>query len=157
MRKTATLTITAEGRDQGKMFYLTEMSAWQAERWALKAFIALAKSGIDIPDDISSTGLAGIAQLGLKIFSGVSFDDAEPLLEEMLQCIKIIPDPDKPNFMRSDIESDIEEVSTLIKLRAEVFNLHVGFSKPDATSISTATASGKNPQFMRNTKTFPGR
>ncbi|MFL9904276.1 hypothetical protein PQR71_40165 [Paraburkholderia fungorum] len=126
-RKTLTITLDADGRDQGKVFLLREMPPSQAEKWAMRAFLALAKSGVQIPDDISSAGLAGIAALGLKALSGLSFEDAEPLMDEMFSCISIIPDPSRPNVVRALIEDDIEEVSTRLRLRKEVFGLHTNF------------------------------
>jgi len=153
----ATVKITAEGRDQNKLFHITEMPAMQAERWATKAFLALARSGDKIADEIASSGLAGVAALGMKAFAGLNYDDAEPLLHEMLLCVECIPDASSPNFKRNLVDNDIEEVATLIKLRIDVFKLHINFSTPDARSTSTPTAAGKNHQNTRNTQTFRGR
>lgn len=150
-RKELTITITAEGRDQGKVFHLVEMPAMQAERWATRALLALAKSGVEIPEDIARSGLAGVASLGMKAFAGLNYYDAEPLLAEMLTCVSIIPDPSKPNVMRKDIESDIEEIATLIKLRAEVFSLHVAFSQLAITSQLTSMTSKPGRKGSRNT------
>jgi hypothetical protein len=149
-RRTATVTISAEGRDHGKQFFITEMPAMQAERWATKALLALSKSKFVIPEDIAKAGLAGIAALGKEALAGLSYEDAAPLLEEMLRCVKIIPDPSRPAVMRSDIECDIEEVSTLLTLRTEVFSLHVNFSPLVVTSTSTLTTSTPGRQNSRN-------
>ena len=127
-RKVLDITVSAEGRDKGKVFQITEMPASQGERWALKAFLALAKSGVDVPEDIMSSGMAGIAILGLRALSGMSFFEAEPLLVEMFQCVKIIPDPSKPLVVRALIEDDIEEIQTRMMLRKETLMLHVNFS-----------------------------
>lgn len=126
-RKTLTYTVTDEGRDKGKLFILTEMPASQAERWALRALSALAASGIEIPDDIASAGLAGVARLGVQAFGGLPWEKAEPLIEEMFKCITIQPDPSKPSITRVLIEDDIEEVTTRLKLRIELFKLHMSF------------------------------
>ena len=142
-RKIATVVIDAEGRDYGKVFQLREMPAMQAERWAMRALLALAKSGVEIPENIANAGLAGVAALGLKAFGGLDFADAEPLLTEMMSCVQIIPDPAKPQIVRFLVDDDIEEVPTLLKLRAEVFSLHTGFSLPAAASKSTSTTTGK--------------
>ena len=136
MRKIVTVTIDGKGRDEGKVFSLREMPASQAEKWATKAFLALAKSGVEIPDNIASAGLAGIAAIGIKAISGMQFEDAEPLLDEMFRCISIIPDPDKPKVIRNLIEDDIEEVSTRLRLRKEVLNLHTDFFTDAAPSKS---------------------
>lgn len=138
-RKTAIITISAEGRDKDKMFYIQEMPAMKAERWATRALLALVKGGAEIPDDVATSGLAGLKAIGIKALMGLQYEDAEPLLNEMLGCVSIIPDPNNRDFMRSDIESDIEEVKTLLTLRAAVFNLHSDFSMPVVTSTSTST------------------
>ena len=140
-RKTATVTIEAEGRDLGKVFLLREMPASQAEKWAARAFLAMARSGIDIPDDLAGAGLAGIAAVGLKAIGGLGFAEAEPLMDEMFACIQIIPDPVRPAVVRALVESDTEEISTRLRLRKEVFGLHVDFSGL-AAHLKSAQAAG---------------
>lgn len=140
-RKTATVTIDAEGRDLGKVFLLREMPASQAEKWAARAFLAMARSGIDIPDDLAGAGLAGIAAVGLKAIGGLGFAEAEPLMDEMFACIQIIPDPARPAVVRALVESDTEEISTRLRLRKEVFGLHVDFSGL-AAHLKSAQAAG---------------
>ncbi len=136
MRKTLTITIDADGRDKGKVFVVTEMPAVQAERWALRAIFALMNTGADIPDDIAQMGMAGISRLGLSALMQVPYAAAEPLLAEMLECVKIIPDPAKPSVTRAPVEQDFEEVSTLLRLRKEVFALHTDFFTNAAKSTS---------------------
>jgi len=133
-RKTKIVQISDENRDKGKCFLIREMPATQAEKWAARAFLALAKSGVEIPDDIANAGLAGIAAMGIRALGGMTFADAEPLLDEMFNsCVAVIPDPAKPEIFRGAggigalIEDDIEEVATRLKLRKEVFSLHTGF------------------------------
>jgi hypothetical protein len=128
-RKSLDITIPKDSgsRDASKLFRLTEMPASQAEKWAARAFLAMARNGIEIPDDIASSGLAGIAAIGLKAIGGMRYEDAEPLLDEMFLCVAIIPDPNKPAVIRGLMEEDIEEISTRLMLRKELFNLHVGF------------------------------
>jgi hypothetical protein len=133
-RRTADITISAEGRDHGKAFRLTEMPARQAEEWAMRALIALARSGVDIPEDIASRGLAGIAVMGFSALRGIAFVDAKPLLDEMMTCVQFLPDPRKPSVVRPLFDGDIEEIFTFFHLRKEVFQLHVDFSKAVALS-----------------------
>jgi hypothetical protein len=128
MRKELTLTIDTPGRDVNKTFYIREMSAMKAERWAARALLALLKSGVDIPEDVAQAGLAGVAAIGLRAFGGINFADAEPLLAEMMSCVQIVPDISRPQVRRAVIEDDIEEVATLLRLREEVLSLHLGFS-----------------------------
>ena len=126
-RKTKTITITDEGRDKGKVYSLTELPASKAERWAMRAFFAMMRGGVTVPDDLAAMGMAGLAQMGLSAVSSMSFHDAEPLLDEMMTCVKAVPDPTKPSFVRELVETDIEEVKTRLLLRKEVFTLHTDF------------------------------
>ena len=127
MRKTITYTVTDEGRDKGKVFLLEEMSADAAERWALRFIFALMNTGIDLPDDIENMGMSGVFVMGLRAIGRVPFTIAEPLLDDLMGCIKIIPDPGTPNVTRKIFEADIEEVRTRLTLKKEVFNLHTDF------------------------------
>ncbi len=123
-RKTVNITISTEGRDHDKVFVITELSAWDAEEWAAQALFAMMNAGIEIPEEIASAGLAGVVSLGLKALTKISFSQAKPLLDKMMTCIQIQP---SPKVTRDLIESDIEEVSTLLTLRKEVLRLHTDF------------------------------
>ncbi|MDE3023115.1 MAG: hypothetical protein KGI54_14915 [Pseudomonadota bacterium] len=125
--KTSTFTVTDNNRDKGKAFLITEMSADQAERWATRAFFAVMNAGAEIPDDMAGGGMAALASIGLSTLAKVPFEAAEPLLNEMMSCVQIIPNPAKPNIVRNLVDSDIEEVATRFKLKKAVWDLHVGF------------------------------
>ena len=128
------LTYTAEdGRDKGKIFYIQEMPAAKAERWAMRALLALMKSGVDIGDGFEKLGMAGMAEVGLRAVAGLEWSVAEPLLDEMMECVQFIPDKKKLNLRRGLVEEDIEEVQTRLKLRMEVWKLHVDFFKSAAS------------------------
>jgi hypothetical protein len=160
MRKTKTVTIEEEGRDKGKVFIVTEMPASQAEKWALRALVLAAKSGVDIPDDIADAGMAGIAVLGIKtVLGGMDFEDVEPLLDEMFSsCLSFVPDPNNLAIRRGKdgiapmIEEDIEEITTRIHLRAEVLNIHTGFLDAGArlnTTSAKVPAGRSKPKMSR--------
>jgi tail assembly chaperone len=151
MRKEITVTISAEGRDQGKVFYLREMSAVRAEKWATRVLLALGRSGAKIPDDVGMSGLAGLAAIGLRAIAALDYRDAEPLLDEIMTCVQIIPDPSRPMVRRATIEDDFEEVMTLVQLRDEVLSLHLGFSI--AASLSKLAASTMATAGLPNTET----
>lgn len=154
MRKVKEIVIPDEGRDKGKTFILTEMPAALAEKWASRAFLALAKSEVDIPDGIAEAGLAGVAVLGFRMLSRMQFTDAEALLDEMFGCVTYRPDPKNPAYVRAPLDDDIEEVRTRLRLRAEVFTLHTGFTIPGVGSIS---ASGEtHPQDSPSMPTSRG-
>lgn len=126
-RKELRYTVQAEGRDKGKVFQLMEMPAAQAEKWAIRALLALGRAGVDIPESALLEGMGAMARVGLGALLRVDFRDTEPLLDEMMACVSIIPDASRPEIARSLIADDIEEVATRVRLRREVFRLHTGF------------------------------
>jgi hypothetical protein len=153
-RKEATITIDTAGRDQGKTFKVKEMSALQAEKWATRALLALLKSGIEIPDDIAAAGLAGVAAMGIRAFGGLDYRDAEPLLEEMMTCCSYLPNINQPltALTGPSMLGQIEEVSTLLRLREGVLSLHLNFSLSDYRS-KLMTARPVMGASIRNTET----
>lgn len=122
MRRTEIVEIT-EGRDAGKKFMITEMSAEAAEWWAFRALQAIA--GADAELNLQSP-LADMAAQGIKALAKVHPDQAKPLLDEMMGCVKIlVPATQKP---RPLLDGDIEDVKTRFMLRKAVVELHLGFS-----------------------------
>jgi hypothetical protein len=131
-RREETIVISdKKSRDDGKVFVIREMSAERAERWAIRALLALGQSGVSIPDSADDGAMAALANFNiLKELTKIDYLSAEPLLNEMLDCIHFQPDPKNPAvtrpFLRGD-DGEIEEVKTLLKLRSEIFKLHVNF------------------------------
>lgn len=115
-------------RGTTKVFLITEMSAVRAEKWATKFFFAAANAGVQIPKETAEMGILGVLKLGLEGIKGIPYEKAEPLLEEMMTCVQIIPDPAHPELARGLVEEDIEDMTTLFKLKKEVFALHMDFS-----------------------------
>jgi hypothetical protein len=154
-RKTETWVAT-DGRDAGKRFVITEMPAVKAEKWAARALFAIGRSGVEMPDDLASAGMAAIAFMGLRAITSLSFDDAEPLLDEMMRCVTIQPDP-AVTYTRPTIEEDFEEVSTILTLRDRVVQLHVGFSIAAELGKlgAAAKASAKDKADTNDTRTSP--
>ncbi|OMG81409.1 hypothetical protein BIZ53_29465 [Achromobacter xylosoxidans] len=143
-RRQETVTISAEGRDQGKVFVLTELSAYEAEDWAGRALFALMNAGVQIPENIAQSGLAGVAALGMTALTKLPYESAKPLLDKMMECVEIQP---SAKVTRRLIADDIEEVATLLTLRKHVLGLHMDFSMAAAKSTSgskpgTAAARG---------------
>lgn len=141
MRKTAEVHIEDEGRDQGKIFVIQEMSATKAEKWAMRALSVLARSGADI-GAIGGGGMQQMAFAGMDALTKLDYDLAEPLLDELMTCVTYRPDPNRP-YTRDWLEEDIEEVPTLLKLKWEAFLLHASFfmkgSKPAPTPAPQPT------------------
>jgi hypothetical protein len=152
MRKTIHVTIEAEGRDIGKVFVLTEKSAIEADKWGIRAMLALSKSGVPIPPEFMEMGIIGVLAVGIHRLAGASFADLEPLLDEMLMCVQVMPTPEWPDVIRALMPDDIEEVKTLTTLRMEVFRLHTGFSPPvkaPGSPIASAGVSHTNTRTSR--------
>ncbi|EIQ5674624.1 hypothetical protein LVD86_004793, partial [Salmonella enterica] len=105
-RKEKFITIDGQGRDNGKVFHLTEMSASQAEWWAMRAIMAMGRGGVELPDDVRSMGMAALALEGLKALSKIPPEEAKPLMDEMMACIQFVPDPKDHSVRRPLIEAD---------------------------------------------------
>jgi hypothetical protein len=152
MRKTKEVTIGPDGgRDAGKRFLITEMSAAKAEKWAHRALAAMARSGLEIPEHITRMGMAGVIAMGMKALLGADFRDAEPLMDEMFECIKSVQ-PAMPQG-RALVEDDTEEVATRLLLRSEVLELHAGFSVAAFLSKIWESAAQRINEGMQNTPT----
>lgn len=155
-RREAIFTITDEGRDKGKVFKLTEMDSAKAEDLCLQALFLLSAGGIGMPEDVQGTGALGVATAGYEAFMRhVPYKEIKPILDEMWKCIEYIPNPSNHNLVRplNPNGSDIEEVLTRLRLRMEVFNLHVGFSTGEETSKSIPTAAETSPP--QSSRTMP--
>lgn len=139
MRHTIDVQIDEEGRDKGKLFRITEMPAWRGEEWGMKVLLALTKAGADIPDP--KLGIAGVKIAGLQAMAGLNFAELKPLLDEMFECIVRVPDPKVLTRTRPLQDDDTEEVTTRLRLRAEVFNLHTDFLKAGLFSKQTSETS----------------
>lgn len=135
MLREATITIEG-GRDAGKAFMIREMSAIPADKWFTRVLMLLARAGSEIPSHILTQGAAGVAALGIgAVMAGVSkapWSEVEPLLDEMLnRCVVGYQQANGQMVMNQPISvigSQIEEVSTIIRLREEILSLHLGFS-----------------------------
>lgn len=123
--KTKQITIE-HGRDKGRVFLITEMSAAHADNWAMRALIALANGGVDLGNLSPQQGMMGMAGVALDALGRLKADDAIPLLNELLDCVQIIPEGGQPRPLNMDF-NDVEDFTTLWRLRKEVFALHTDF------------------------------
>lgn len=122
MRKT--VDITGIARDESRVYRITEMSAFKAEKWAMRALWAIAGANVELPENISTAPLAKLVEIGFTALSKIPFNIAEPLLNEILECVTVVlPD----SSTRKLLPDDIEEFRTILKLRKEVIALHVDF------------------------------
>ncbi|SPX93781.1 Uncharacterised protein [Morganella morganii] len=119
-------TITIEkGRDAGKMFVVTEMPVTKADNWAMRAMFALANAGIDIGDVSPSMGMMGIGQVAIKALANIRAEVGIPLLNELLDCAQIVPSGG--NARQIEVDTDIQDITTLLLLRKEALLIHIGF------------------------------
>lgn len=154
-RQVRVVSITEEGRDKGKQFVLTEMPADQGEWWAIRALSVLGNAGVDLPKGALEAGMAGLANVeatsgavkalfvvGLRMLPGVNVQALKPLLDEMVTCIQYQPPGGGPGgrFPAQGLimgpMCQIEEIKTFLQLRAELIELHLGFSLAGAVSNS---------------------
>jgi hypothetical protein len=109
------------GRDKGKKFQITEMSARAGHAWATRLLLALMGSGVEIDEDIAARGLAGLATVALTAVGKVNSSVALPLMDELLDCVMSVQE----RATRKWIDDDFEEVATIFQLQKAVFDLHV--------------------------------
>ena len=123
-------------RDTGKHFLITEWPAAKTEHWAIRALLAYNRGGGQIPTEAVGGGMQMIFLLGLNTFlrGQMQAEEVIPILDELLECVKIIRDtkargPDG-HVIATDIVSDddILEVPTRLWLRSEVVRVHTNFS-----------------------------
>jgi hypothetical protein len=158
MLKSVDVKITSEGRDQGKLFRIKEMPAWQFERWGFRVLQALATGGVDLPQSVFRMGVVGLVGVNiLKALSVIRPEDAFVLMDEMFLGIERVRDLGRADISSPLIDGDVEEVQTRLLLRDEWWRLHTGFSVAEKisqiwTSFSAAT---ETSQDSKSTETSP--
>ena len=131
MRKEIEVKIE-KGRDAGKVFKITEMPAFQADRWATRALILLGKT---TKGGIMALGSMEMSDI-INSFSELDYEKAEPLLQELLECCSFIKDGTSIPLKKDMIDSIVEDWTTLFKLRIEALQLNIGFfEKGDGLDI----------------------
>lgn len=122
MRKEKEIKIET-GRDAGKVFKITEMPAFQMDRWATRALLVLGKSQ---KGGILTIGSMSMEDL-LSSLSGVNYEDAEPLLQELLECCSFVKNGQSIVLKKDLVDGIVEDWTTLFKLRLEALTLCAGF------------------------------
>ncbi len=141
-RLVSTYTESAAGRDHGKKFVVTEMDPRSGHRWASRLLFAILNSGGDVSPEILNAGLAGVARMGIAAALKIPHEVAEPLMEELLDCVQVLPENNVPRLV---MNGDIEEVLTLFRLQVAAWNLHIEPFMRGVKSISeSATAPDKS-------------
>lgn len=134
-RKEIDITISKENRDKGKRFRITEMSAFDAESWAMRAISGMASAGVDLPGEIlRSPSVEALASIGISAFLKIERHEQEELSRQLLDCVRLIYD--RKGNTRDLLPSDIEEPSTLFTLRLKALELHLSSFFAGGGSIS---------------------
>ncbi|WP_023640362.1 hypothetical protein [Dickeya zeae] len=128
-RKEIPFIVETEGRDKGKEFLITEMSAWDADSLAQDIFRAMGDSNYSkIPADVIAMGCAGLATVGLSVISASSPDVARQLRDRLMSTVDIVITHEGTLQQRKvKGELDFEEVSTIRSLLDKVFKVNFDF------------------------------
>lgn len=128
-RKEIPFIVEEEGRDKGKEFIITEMSAWDADTLAQDIFRAMGDSNYSqIPADVIAMGCAGLATVGLSVISASSPDVARQLRDRLMSTVDIVITHEGARQQRKvKGELDFEEVSTIRTLLDKVFKVNFDF------------------------------
>lgn len=139
--------ITIKDRDNEHKFKLKEMSAVKAEKWKIRAIMLLLASDIEMPKGASieegiNQFMAGGAEKLFKALSKVDVDKAIALFDEMLyDCAQLEVNGVTAALSEDIINSNIEDSSTLTKLRFECLKLHFDFLGVGASQMQTGLGS----------------
>ncbi|EOT1891473.1 TPA: hypothetical protein SCR51_004866 [Citrobacter freundii] len=128
-RKEIPFIVEEEGRDKGKEFLITEMSAWDADSLAQDIFRAMGDSNYSgIPPDVIAMGCAGLATVGLSVISASSPEVARQLRDRLVSTVDIVITNDGKRQQRKvNGALDFEEVSTIRSLLDKVFQVNFDF------------------------------
>ena len=121
-------TITMEDRGKQLTFKIKEMAATQLEAWTMRAVLVLAAAGSDIPADKGIEGaIAYLVKHGFAALGNVCYEKAKPLLDEMLGCCSIVLDHMEEPVRLETVDNYVENMMTLLRLRAEAFKVNFDF------------------------------
>lgn len=123
-----TKDVAGVGRDSARVYRITEMPAFRAEKWAIRALWLIAGTGSDLPESLDNVPFAEFVRRGFTALFKVNFKDAEPLLDELLSCAEIVT---KAGTRKLILNDDFEDPRTILLLRKEIFALHTDFFTDD--------------------------
>jgi len=155
-RRRDRVVIEREGRDKGKVFWITEMAATDAEYWAGRLLTMFAAGNTNVPPGFFQMGFEGCAAwIAVHGIGGIDWTVCKPLLDEMMACVTYQPNPERSNIVRQlIINDDIEELTTLMTLREAWFDTHLGFSVRGRFWTSTADTSEESNPSGQNIATL---
>lgn len=122
------------GRDKGNTYVITEKSALEAEKFFVKLLLSVGKNtnlSEVLVNQGSLTALSNKEAI-LELLLSLDFDVAQELMDEMLTCVKFKYFLKGMPETRPLIKEDIQDLSTLMKIREEVINLHINFIEAES-------------------------
>lgn len=137
--------LRAAGRDNGKVFLLTEMPAVAADEWVTQAQFLVAQA----MRECDALGLAEDDSLRL-VAQGRALKDHS--LRAWWGCVAYQHDPKHaPQPIAQGPACQIDEIATINTLLREVYELHTGFFSPESPSTSDSPSTiptGSSPTQM---------
>lgn len=116
--------VIEKGRDAGTKFVITEMPIAKADKWAMRVLLALAGSGINVPNP--QDGMMAVASIAMGAFRNIPEEKFIPLADELLDCVEIVPKGGQPRKLNLEF-NDVKDLTTLFLLRKEALMLHLDF------------------------------
>lgn len=127
-RKQITYIVEEEGRDKGKEFLITEMSAWDAEELAEEIYRAMGQGEFNsLPADVVAMGSAGLATVGMSVLAAAPARISRPIADKLLSTVEFVITHEGKETQRKVKPIDFEEVTTIRTLKDKVFELNFGF------------------------------
>ena len=115
-------------------FVISKMPLIQGDRWANRVALALCRGGVDVSGFMGGADLSdvkgmidivGITNTALKALGGIADEEAQSLLDELLNYIKVkLSDGSTRSVV---LESDVKDIQTLWKLRIEAIKINLDF------------------------------
>jgi hypothetical protein len=129
-RNTKIITLDEKSkRDSGKIFLVTEMQPEKSFKWACRVVLLLIASGIKFPEGSESYGMASLAGLRISdITKALAWDDVEPLLDELIDQVRYIPNPSNMAMSMPLYDGFIEELPTIAMMHGEAFMININFT-----------------------------
>ena len=135
-------------RDNGKTFVISEMGAYDGQDFAVRAILALSRSGAQLPEGALTGGWDVLASFAFSALLGANYGELRPLLDEMLACVGYQHAPKIPlQAVTPDGAGNcpVEEITTYLTLYKAVWEHHTGFSMAASTLPMGSTSLGIDP------------
>ncbi len=167
------IELTLKDRSKELVFIIREMSASKLEKWLVKALLLISKSQINNEELNNSQNLieendTQTADFSLfsKILSSkkyelllnIDFEQAEELYDDLLTCVHRKVDNALISLTKDNVDSFIEDVQTLFRLRLEVIKLNLDFfTEENQSDTIFSTMKQETAQNYKEHKTYDMR